>query len=132
MERHIRHSEKRDAIYNALAADKSHPSAERLFTQLKPLFPDLSAGTVYRNLTRFKEEGTVVSVGVIAGQERFDADLSDHNHFICKECNSISDVTAPLTLSGISGIETDGRVLESCEIMFKGLCAECAAKLADN
>ena len=73
MERAIRHSKKREAILAALRGTTRHPSAEWLYRQLKPQHPDLSLGTVYRNLAFFQERGLVQSVGVVQGQERFDA-----------------------------------------------------------
>ena len=68
MERAIRHSKKREAILAALRGTTRHPSAEWLYRQLKPQHPDLSLGTVYRNLAFFQERGLVQSVGVVQGQ----------------------------------------------------------------
>ena len=59
-----KHSRKRDAILECLRCTTSHPTAEWVYTQLKPTIPDLSLATVYRNLAMFKDEGTLVSVGV--------------------------------------------------------------------
>lgn len=73
MERSIRYSKKREAILAAIQGTSCHPSAEWIYQQLKPSHPDLSLGTVYRNLIFFQERGDIRSVGVIQGQERFDA-----------------------------------------------------------
>ena len=67
-----KHSRKRDAILECLRCTTSHPTAEWVYTQLKPTIPDLSLATVYRNLAMFKAEGTIDSVGVYNGLERFD------------------------------------------------------------
>ena len=55
-------SSKRNAIYNVLLNTDTHPSARWVYEQLKPDFPDLSLGTVYRNISLFKNEGTIISV----------------------------------------------------------------------
>ena len=68
-----KNSKKRQVILEALAATTAHPTAQELYQQLKPDYPDLSLGTVYRNLSLFAEEGDAMSVGVFRGQERFDA-----------------------------------------------------------
>ena len=47
-----KHSHKRDAILECLRCTTSHPTAEWVYTQLKPTIPDLSLATVYRNLAR--------------------------------------------------------------------------------
>ena len=69
-------SRKREALYNALRATTVHPTAEWLYAALRPEYPDLSLGTVYRNLKKFCAEGKARSVGVINGQEHFDGDTS--------------------------------------------------------
>lgn len=69
-----KYSKKREAILEALRNTTEHPSAEMLYARLKPEFPDLSLGTVYRNLAMFIRDGDAVSVGTVAGQERYDAD----------------------------------------------------------
>ena len=70
METKRKTSKKRIAIMNALTAVTSHPTAEMLYASLKPLYPELSLGTVYRNLAVLAEEGLVVSVAHVDGQER--------------------------------------------------------------
>ena len=61
------------AILSALQETTVHPTADWVYSQLKPKYPDLSLGTVYRNLKKFCETGKAASVGVIGGQEHFDA-----------------------------------------------------------
>ena len=58
-----KYSKKREAILEALRNTTEHPSAEMLYARLKPEFPDLSLGTVYRNLAMFIRDGDAVSVG---------------------------------------------------------------------
>ena len=72
MESTRRQSKKRDAIHEILLASYDHPSVEEIYRRLKPDIPDLSLGTVYRNLALFREEGKAMSVATVAGQERFD------------------------------------------------------------
>ena len=79
-------SAKREAIYKLLVSAKNHPTAEWVYESLKPEIPDLSLGTVYRNISVFREMGLIKSIGIFNGQERFDADMSQHSHFICTEC----------------------------------------------
>ena len=68
MEHAIRYSKKREAILYAIRSTHVHPTAEWVYQTLKPTHPDLSLGTVYRNLTFFREQGMIRSVGVIGGQ----------------------------------------------------------------
>ena len=100
MERSIRYSKKREAILAAIQGTSCHPSAEWIYQQLKPSHPDLSLGTVYRNLIFFQERGDIRSVGVIQGQERFDAVVTPHSHFVCEYCGAVIDLPH-LTLDSV-------------------------------
>ena len=90
-----KNSKKRQVILEALAATTAHPTAQELYQQLKPDYPDLSLGTVYRNLSLFAEEGDAMSVGVFRGQERFDARTNPHAHLHCVQCGRVIDVPLP-------------------------------------
>ena len=131
MEKKQNFSRKRAAILEVLRSTKSHPTAEWIYQQLKPDYPDLSLGTVYRNLSRFKEDGTVVSVGVVEGQERYDADVTMHSHFVCTQCGAVLDVEDEFV-----DPESDGevsRILDVCvlshQVLFHGICGDCLKKL---
>ena len=119
-------SKKRAAILEALRATDEHPSAEMLYARLKTEFPDLSLGTVYRNLAMFVADGDAVSVGTVNGQERYDADTGPHAHFICACCGRVLDVCSP-NLTGIDReVEREtGGVVTSRSLSFSGTCARC-------
>ena len=122
-----KHFRKRDAILDCLRQTKAHPSAETLFTQLKPQIPDLAMGTVYRNLTLFKKQGVISSVATVNGVERFDANTTPHVHFICTHCDAIIDLDemqVPATLSSAAACCCGGQV-SGCQLSFTGLCREC-------
>ena len=55
-----RYSRQRELIYQAVLGSKEHPTAEMVYQWLKPVAPNLSLGTVYRNLTLLAEEGVLI------------------------------------------------------------------------
>ena len=118
---------KRDAILEYLRSTKTHPSAEMIYTDLKPQIPDLAMGTVYRNLTLFKEQGLVSSVATVSGVERFDGNTDPHVHFICQNCNAVIDLMemeVPQSLSQAAETACGGQVSE-CQLSFTGRCRSC-------
>lgn len=122
-----KHFRKRDAILDYLMKSKAHPSAETIYTDLKPQIPDLAMGTVYRNLTLFKEKGMVSSVATVHGVERFDANTDPHVHFICSNCDAVidlDDMEVPEALSQLAAKCCGGSV-DGCQLSFTGLCQEC-------
>lgn len=120
-------SRKRQAILEAIQSTKSHPTAEWVYQKLKPEFPNLSLGTVYRNIAQFKEDGLIIGVGIINGQERFDANVAPHGHFICNECGCVVDIpmdyVSPETIATVSQ-ELDAEI-ESHDLIFYGQCSKC-------
>ena len=127
MERAIRYSKKREAILDAIRGTSCHPSAVWVHQRLKPLHPDLSLGTVYRNLAFFQEQGLIRSVGVVRGQERFDAITAPHSHFICNCCGRVLDLPDVRPEIGLEQAVSAqyGFAAESCELTFRGLCPSC-------
>ena len=92
MEVQRKNSKKRQAILESLRSVTDHPTAEMIYNRLKPEYPDLSLGTVYRNLAMFLEEGQVISVGTVDGQERYDARTDFHAHLVCRRCRCVTDI----------------------------------------
>jgi len=123
-------SQKRVAILNTLRGTTVHPTAEWVYATLQPQYPDLSLGTVYRNLKRFCAEGRAVSVGVINGQEHFDGTVMPHAHFICTKCGAVLDVQkdffGPEKLRQLS--QHTGQRIESACVTFRGVCESCQKK----
>ncbi|MBS1419675.1 MAG: transcriptional repressor [Firmicutes bacterium] len=124
-----KNSRKRAAILEALAAVTEHPTAEMLYNRLKPRYPELSLGTVYRNLSVLAEEGLVVTVARVDGQERYDARTEPHAHFVCRGCRRVLDLDLPegsaAALYG-SVFSKLGCRAERFELNVKGLCGDCA------
>ena len=123
-------SRKREAILQKIRRSHIHPTAEWVYQELKNEYPDLSLGTVYRNLTRFKEDGTIRSLGVINGQEHFDGELNAHDHFLCMECGQILDLARPAFLEeSIEHLEKTGNlVVRSYDLLLRGTCPACCKK----
>jgi Fur family peroxide stress response transcriptional regulator len=122
-----KHSRKREAILETIRSTSSHPTAQWIYEQLKPRIPDLSLGTVYRNIGLFRQEGKVISVGVVNGEEHFDGFTEPHPHGVCEHCGRVIDLACPsekafASLEGsLSPFVTDFR-----KTVFYGTCPECA------
>ena len=127
MERVRKHSRKRDAILDCIRGTKCHPTADWVYQQLKPEIPDLSLGTVYRNIAMFKEEGVIQSIGVVNGLERFDYNTEPHTHFICTECHQVLDLEEiDLPQDVIHQAENCfGGKIDNFQLQFSGQCAGC-------
>lgn len=127
MEKATRYSKKREAILTAIQSTTCHPSADWVYQTLKPTHPDLSLGTVYRNLSFFQEHGMIRSVGVVDGQERFDATTAPHAHFVCSCCGSVLDLHKVDPDAGLDEAVSQqyGLTVDFHELTFYGKCKIC-------
>ena len=130
----IRYSKKREAILTAIRSTTCHPSAEWIYHTLKPTHPDLSLGTVYRNLVFFQQQGQVQSVGVVNGQERFDGNTAPHSHFVCTNCGAVIDLHSIKLDSSLTCdvSEQYGLAVERHELTFYGRCQTCIKQEESN
>ncbi len=126
----LRNSKQRELIRNALKGRTDHPSAETIYAELKPQYPHLSLGTVYRNLMLLKNLGEIQSIDIGDGITHFDYDIMPHAHFLCTRCGRISDIK----VRDIERIRNSfaqnfaGRI-NTCSVNLTGLCHDC---LKDN
>ena len=126
MERRQNFSRKREAILQTVRGTTEHPSAEWVYHQLKAAYPDLSLGTVYRNLSQFKNDGVIISLGTVNGQERFDGATHPHSHFVCERCGRVLDVESTFSSEACSLIsQRYGVLAERCDVIYRGICASC-------
>lgn len=127
MEKTGKNFRKRNAILACLRQSKAHPSAEAVFDAVRKECPDVSLASVYRNLTLFKEQGLIVSLGTVDGTERFDGRVDPHVHFACNRCGCVMDVPELDIPEEIAG-ETAGRLscrVDAAQVLLTGLCNTC-------
>ncbi len=117
---------KRAAILSCLRGTKSHPSAEMVYEMLRAENPDISLATVYRNLTLFKNQGLIRSLGTVDGVERFDGRVEPHVHFVCTGCDAVTDLdNVVLPQAVLQEAQSSGNQVADCQLTFTGLCQKC-------
>ena len=89
----LKYSRQRESIKVCLQGRKDHPTADMLYTDVRKEFPNISLGTVYRNLSLLSELGEIKRLTTGDGPDRFDGDTSTHHHFICRKCHCVTDLT---------------------------------------
>ena len=125
----LKYSRQREAIKNFLMTRHDHPTADVVYSNVRTEFPNISLGTVYRNLTLLADLGEISRLRVGDGVDHFDADTHPHYHFVCNECGSVTD----LETEGIDNVleaasrHFDGLV-QGHVTYFYGLCPHCMQK----
>ena len=122
----VKKTKQKDAIIRALKSTGSHPTADWIYTEVRKEIPNISLGTVYRNLKLLKEKGNILELDMCGNVSRFDAHTDDHYHFICDNCYRIVDLDMPVdqNMNKRVAIDTGYKVTNHC-LEFHGLCQEC-------
>jgi len=124
----MKYSKQRELIYHCVKENPLHLTADAIYERLRKDHPNLSLGTVYRNLSQLVEHHMIRKISTPGEPDRFDGTLENHYHFYCTECRKVED----LFIEELEGIEAliESRVkvdVQVVEMSFKGICNECSS-----
>jgi Fur family peroxide stress response transcriptional regulator len=122
----IKYSRQREAIKEFMMTRKDHPTADVVYMNVRQEFPNISLGTVYRNLTLLSDMGELLRLRVGDGVDHFDATTTPHYHFVCQECGAVSDLDIPAleSIDEIADVGFDGQIAGHVTY-FYGRCRKC-------
>ena len=118
----------RKLILEELMHCKEHPSADSIYVKVREYLPNISLGTVYRNLEIMANQGMIIKIETPDGQKRFDFNTKPHPHFRCEKCGKIEDI--PLDLNAPvpdpQNPWVKDRKIRTSTLYYHGLCRDCA------
>ena len=121
-------SRQRESIKQYLASTKEHPTADMVYMHVKEDYPNISLGTVYRNLNLLTDIGEALKIATPDGADRFDGCVKPHNHFFCTECRRVLDLDLDMKeieqINKAAATNFDG-IIESSNTIFYGKCGDC-------
>ena len=122
-----RNTRQRGVILDILQESCSHPTAEMIYREARRVLPNISLGTVYRNLNFLRDQGTVREIRPSeGGSSRFDGADTPHAHFHCAHCNALIDIPMPVALENLRFQETDKiSAVSSIDLHVIGTCSGC-------
>ena len=88
----LKYSRQRESIKEFLTGRTDHPTADFVYENMKQIYPNISLGTVYRNLSLLADLGEIQKLSSFGGADRFDARTVPHCHFMCTRCGRVMDV----------------------------------------
>ncbi len=126
----LKYSRQRQVIKDFLMTRKDHPTADVVYRNVRQKYPNISLGTVYRNLSLLSDMGEIQRLRIGDGVDHFDADISPHYHFICEKCGRVNDLSLGETAqtADFSGLDFDG-VIHGHVTYFYGICGDCQRNL---
>ena len=122
----LKYSRQREAIRTYLMSTTSHPTAEMVYEAVRPMYPKISLGTVYRNLSLLVELGEAVKVTGVNGQDHFDGNVLPHTHVVCLNCGNVFDLDMPEyeDMDRQAAEHFKGSIIRH-SLYFYGYCADC-------
>src|SRR4030042_2008160 len=122
----MRKTKQKEAILEVLRGTNSHPTADWIYSEVRKDIPNISLGTVYRNLRLLCQSGEIAELDLCGNLSRFDARQDDHYHFRCEKCGQVFDVDEPVDkkIDGRIARKT-GFVIIYHKLEFRGVCLEC-------
>lgn len=122
----LKYSRQREMIKEFLMTRTDHPTADVVYMNVRQSYPNISLGTVYRNLTLLADLGEIQRLRVGDGIDHFDADTSPHYHFICKNCGAVIDLEMENidSIMDIANKKFDG-CIQGHFTYFYGKCPDC-------
>ena len=121
----MKHSRQREAIKEYLRNSHDHPSADMVYMNIRQEFPNISLGTVYRNLGLLARSGQITHVKVPSA-DRYDLRLDKHYHLFCTRCGSVFDAPIPYReIFDAQVAEETGFEITRHRMIFEGVCPAC-------
>ena len=116
----------REAILKFLENNSSHPTADIIYESLRKEIPNISKGTVYRNLKVLQENGQVSELDLKGTLSRFEKKQANHYHFRCEQCGKVIDINEPVDTQLNSRVASrTGLKINHHQLEFRGLCKDC-------
>ena len=109
-----------------LSAASDHPTAEQILLRVRERLPRISLGTVYRNLEKLRAQNQLRVVNIGPGVARYDALLSEHDHFVCDACNGVIDLDPVAEDADVIRLRAEGYEVRCRSVVVHGLCRSCA------
>ncbi len=121
-----RFSKQRFTVLDELSKVTSHPTAEEVYAMTKAKIPNISLGTVYRNLKNLEAEGTILKF-TLDGKEHFDANIKPHVHLCCEKCGRIEDYFCDIAF--LDDKVLVNKVFKINNVVINGICQKCLTEV---
>lgn len=124
----LKYSDRRECIFERIKNSYDHPTAEMIYEDVRKIIPNISLGTVYRNLNQLVEEGYIRKITNLDENAHYDK-KDMHAHMKCLNCGIILDLEKTMIPNIAEYVEKkSGNKILSQELLLTGICKECRKK----
>ncbi len=125
----MKYSRQREIIHRTVVRNSIHPTADTVYSIVRSQEPNISLGTVYRNLNLLSEQGFLRKINIPNASDRFDGRLDEHHHILCEECRQLFDIE----LGDLSVLDEQIKkqsdfTVTGYQVLLTGICPGCKPK----
>lgn len=127
----MRYSKQRETILEVVKKSCHHPTAEDVYDSVKKVIPNISLGTVYRNLNYLAEQGMIKQIEIPNSSHHFDGTLNYHHHAYCDICHRLFDIQIKDDFILNDLLDKEQFQILGVNICFTGICNDCRNRKKD-
>ncbi len=119
-------TKQRKHIIETLKEVDTHPTADSVYEMVREKLPNVSMGTVYRNLKVLSKNGYIQRLDTVGLQKHYDGNTENHHHIVCEKCDRVSDLPVDMRVYfSINEEKVEGFKVTGYSFMMQGICPEC-------
>lgn len=125
----MKYSKQRELILEYVNNSCEHPTADMVYNEIKKKIPNISLGTVYRNLNQLSENKLLRRIAMPGTKDRFDKCIIEHSHMYCQNCQEIIDIDKSIIedINLLIESKTRNKVISN-NLVLVGICHDCLKK----
>lgn len=125
----MRYSKQREEILRTIKTSEHHLDASGVYKMVRKTIPNISLGTVYRNLNDLEKNGFIKKIKLKNGNDVYDKNVVNHNHIYCVSCGKVMDINLNLDEKDVKKLERQtGFKITDCNFNINGICKSCINK----
>ena len=122
----MKYSHQREEILTIIKASQGHMSATDVYRKVKNVIPNISLGTVYRNLNALADHGFIRRIIMPYESDLYDYNIESHSHLYCLKCKQLFDLNPDVDKKRKHLVEkTTGHRITKSSVVFEGICHRC-------
>ncbi|MBN8868144.1 MAG: transcriptional repressor [Solirubrobacterales bacterium] len=112
----------------AAVYDNPHADTNTIIDAAREQADEVSHQAVYDVLKALTDAGLVRHIQPPGSVARYESRVGDnHHHIVCRSCGAIADVDCAVGHAPcLTASEDHGFVIEEAEVVYRGLCPDCA------
>ena len=122
----MRNTKQRDCIFDIVNSSYNHLNAYQVYDIAKEVIPNISLGTVYRNLLWLSENDKIRTI-IVDDVIRYDRNVI-HDHLLCTKCGNIIDMPRKSSLDNY----VNGNLVIDYDVKYVGICKKCLERKEKN